>query len=177
MEALDRTTMMQVIEQNPEVKFIFWGSYKQTDLNLGGINNDEADAFIHFLETRDNVELRGVVNSEALQEQMKEADLFWLCWKIGVKSFWDGSNSHKILEYLSTGRPVAAHHVSSYVNTDLLYMLPQKENSGYADLFQQTVAVVRKGEAKTFIQNRLKTVIESSYKKKLEQIEELIDRV
>lgn len=175
MEALDRITMMQVIEQNPEVHFIFWGSYKKNDLNLGGINNDEADAFIHFLETTDNVELRGTVNSEKLQEQMKEADLFWLCWKIGVNALWDGSNSHKILEYLSTGRPVVAHHVSSYQNTGLLYMLPEKENTGYAELFQQTVELVKKGEERKLISKRLETAVEKSYSGQLAIIEKLIN--
>ncbi len=175
MEALDRITMMQVIEQNPEVQFIFWGSYQPTDLNLGGITDKDADAFISFLENKCNVELRGVVNSEELQEQMKEADLFWLCWKIGANSVWDGSNSHKLLEYLSTGKPVVAHHVSSYENTDLLYMLPVKENTGYLELFQQTVELVKKGEAKELVSKRLQTAVESSYSKKLQQIEKLIN--
>lgn len=175
MEALDRRTMMQVIEQNADVHFIFWGSYKKNDLNLGGINNAEADAFIHFLETTENVELRGVVNSEELQEQMKEADLFWLCWKIAVNVLWDGSNSHKILEYLSTGRPVVAHHVSSYQNTGLLYMLPGRENTGYTELFQQTVELVKKGEAKELISKRLGTAAEKSYSNQTGKIEQFIN--
>jgi len=177
MEALDRTTMMQVIEGNPEVKFIFWGSYQQSDLNLGGVTDKEADGFISFLENKCNVELRGAVNSEELQKQMKEADLFWLCWKIGVNSVWDGSNSHKLLEYLSTGKPVVAHHVSSYANTDLLYMLPAKENTGYAALFQQTIELVKKGEEKKVINKRLLTAVESSYSKKLQQIAKLIHEI
>ena len=37
MEALDRVTMMEVIKGNPDIKFIFWGSYKKKDLNLGGL--------------------------------------------------------------------------------------------------------------------------------------------
>lgn len=175
MEALDRITMMQVIKGNPEVQFIFWGSYQPADLNLGGVTDKDTDSFISFLEQQCNVELRGVVNSEELQKQMKEADLFWLCWKIGVNSLWDGSNSHKLLEYLSTGKPVVAHHVSSYQNTDLLYMLPVKENKGYAALFQQTVELVKKGEAKELISKRLLTAVESSYSKKLQQIEGLIN--
>ena len=106
MEALDRKTMMQVIGENPGIKFIFWGSYKPQDLNLGGVQDEDTDTFISFLEVQPNVDLRGVVSSEQLQIQMKEVDFFWLCWKIGLNSMWDGSNSHKILEYLSTGRPV-----------------------------------------------------------------------
>lgn len=175
MEALDRQTMMQVIEQNPEVCFIFWGSYKKTDLNLGGLNNKEADYFISFLQNKSNVELRGVVNSEQLQQQMKEANLFWLCWKIDMNKLWDGSNSHKILEYLSTGRPVVAHHVSSYSDRGLLYMLSTKENYSYADLFLQTVKQVKKGEYKDIISKRLKFVIENSYSKHIWRIEKLIN--
>lgn len=174
MEALDRETMMRVVEENPGVHFIFWGSYQSNDLNLGGVENSETDRFIRFLEEKCNVDLRGAVSGEMLQEQMEEADLFWLCWKIGVNSLWDGSNSHKLLEYLSTGKPVVAHHVSSYKDSDLLYMLPVKENSGYCDLFRQTVEVVRKGEDDQKISKRLQTAVQSSYKKKLELIEELI---
>lgn len=86
--------------------------------------------------------LKGIKSSDELQVQMEEADLFWLCWKIDVNQLWDGSNSHKILEYLSTGSPVVAHHVSMYQNTDLLYMLQCKKNDGYLFLFQQTLRAV-----------------------------------
>ncbi|MFT3846484.1 MAG: hypothetical protein QM725_15610 [Lacibacter sp.] len=175
MEALDRETMMRVVEENPGVHFIFWGSYQSNDLNLGGVENSETDRFIRFLEEKCNVDLRGAVSGEMLQEQMEEADLFWLCWKIGVNSLWDGSNSHKLLEYLSTGKPVVAHHVSSYKDSDLLYMLPVKENSGYCDLFRQTVEVVRKGEGKSVILKRLKHAGMNSYRQKLILIEKLIN--
>ena len=59
MEALDRVTMMAVIKGNPDIKFIFWGSYKKKDLNLGGLQDKEADAFIDFLEKSPNVDLTG----------------------------------------------------------------------------------------------------------------------
>jgi len=174
MEALDKQTMMKVIETNPDVHFIFWGSYKTKDLNLGGINNHETDAFISFLQIQNNVELRGVLNSEQLQEQMKEADLFWLCWKIGVNNLWDGSNSHKILEYLSTGHPVVSHYVSSYKNTDLLYMLPIRDNDRYILLFQKTIELVKSGESDVMIRNRLIKAVNSSYSDQIRKIEILI---
>ena len=144
-------------------------------LYLGGINSNDSDAFISFLEHQRNVELRGIVNSEQLQEQMKEADLFWLCWKIGVNALWDGSNSHKILEYLSTGKPVVAHHVSSYLNTDLLYMLHEKDNARYTELFHETIEQVKNGERKEIIFKRLATSVENSYSKKIQHIENLIN--
>ena len=174
MQALDRTTMRKVIEDNPEIKFLFWGSYKKNDLNLGGLQDMEADEFINFLESCPQVELRGMVSSEQLQLEMKEADLFWLCWKLGVNSIWDGSNSHKILEYLSTGKPVVSHYVSSYKDDNVLYMLKDKSNFEYCQLFRQTIDLVKNGENTEIVRQRLQKSIENSYSKNLEKIEELI---
>ena len=174
MEALDRLTMMEVIKVNPDIKFIFWGSYKKHDLNLGGMQDTDADTFIDFLEKSPNVDLRGVVKSEQLQQEMKEADLFWLCWNIGVNILWDGSNSHKILEYLSTGAPVVSHYVSSYKNSESLYMLSEKNNSGYVKLFSKIVNKVKEGEQTEMIKNRLSFAIDNAYLKNVEKIELLI---
>ena len=175
MQAMDRSMMKRVIESNPDVKFIFWGSYQKNDLNLGGIQDSESDEFIDFLEKSSNVDLRGVVNSELLYTQMKEADLFWLCWNTGMTHLWDGSNSHKILEYLSTGKPVVSHFVSSYADTGLLYMLNQKSNVGFEELFKQIKGLVKEGEPKEKIESRLKFAVQNSYENNVHKIAELIN--
>jgi len=177
MQAMDRNIMKHVIENNPDVKFIFWGSHRKNDLNLGGIQDAESDEFIDFLEHSSNVDLRGVVNSEQLYEQMKEADLFWLCWNTGMSQLWDGSNSHKILEYLSTGKPVVSHYVSSYKDTSLLYMLNQKTNTGFEESFKQVLGLIKEGEAKVIIENRLKFAVQNSYANNVHKIAELINHV
>jgi len=175
MQAMDRSMMKRVIESNPDVKFIFWGSYKKNDLNLGGIQDTESDEFIDFLEKSSNVDLRGVVNSEQLYAQMKEADLFWLCWNTGMTHLWDGSNSHKILEYLSTGKPVVSHFVSSYAGTDLLFMLNHKTNTGFEELFTKVKGLIKEGEPKENIENRLKFAVQNSYVNNVHKIAELIN--
>lgn len=175
MEALDRQIMRDVINANPDITFIFWGSYKKTDLNLGGVQSDDADAFIQFLKAKENVQLKGVVNSNQLLQEMTICNLFWICWKIGINNLWDGSNSHKILEYLATGRPVVSHHVSSYKNSGLLYMLPQKVNTGYTQLFSDTVQLVKKGEPQYLAHQRLNMAVQSAYANKLKIIESLAE--
>lgn len=177
MQALDRQTMMKVISQHPDVQFMFWGSYKATDLNLGGEQNESANAFISFLETQPNVELKGVVRAEALQQEIKKCHMFWLCWETGVHHLWDGSNSHKLLEYMATGCPVVAHYVSSYKGTDYLYMLPDSANSGYPALFSQTVQLLREEEPAERIEKRLQFAIDNSYAKQLSRIEEMVNIV
>ncbi len=106
---------------------------------------------------------------------MKEVDLFWLCWNIGVNALWDGSNSHKILEYLSTGRPIVSHYVSSYRNTDLLYMMPTNENESYPRFFKKIISLICQGEPEDIIKKRVQMAVESSYIKKIHTIEELIN--
>jgi len=108
-------------------------------------------------------------------KQMKEADLFWLCWKIGINALWDGSNSHKLLEYLSTGKPVVAHHVSNYRNSNLLYMLATTQNHGYRQFFEQIVEIVKKGKTEELVRKRLQKAIDNSYTKQLRRNESMID--
>ena len=174
MGALDRQTMMKVIQENSDVHFIFWGSFKPNELNADGEQEKDINQFIQFLSNQSNVDMRGIVNSEELQIQMKEADLFWICWKIDEKGIWDGSNSHKILEYLSTGKPVVSHFVSSYKDDSVLYMLRDKSNVMYPDLFQKTITLVKEGESADIVGHRLETAIQNSYSNNLSKIAELI---
>jgi len=174
MEALDRNVMRHVIIDNPSIQFLFWGSYDKNDLNLGGITTSEASEFIEFLQQQDNVRLKGVVNTGQLQEQMKEADIFWLCWDITRKALWDGSNSHKILEYLSTGKPVVSHYMSSYKNTGLLYMLSSNDNEKYAEMFSNSIKLVQEGEQASIIEQRLRCAIDNSYTEQLHRLEKLV---
>ena len=174
MEAMDRITMMSVIGDNPDILFVFWGSYKPGELNLGGLQSEEVDAFIRFLTQSPNVELRGPLDTATLQREMSRADLFWMCLKIGAKRMWDGSNSHKILEYLSTGKPVVSHMVSSYKGTGLLYMMDTADNGGYAGLFREVVARVRAGEDRTLVEKRLREVVSNTYSNHISRMEQII---
>jgi glycosyltransferase involved in cell wall biosynthesis len=177
MQAMDTKIMRQVIESNLDVDFIFWGSYKNDDLNLGGISDDVANDFISFLDKQNNVSLRGPLNSTQLQVQMKEANLFWFCYDTESNAMWDGSNSHKILEYLSTGSPVVSHYVSFYKDTGLLAMLPSKYNNGYLQLFNETAALVIAGEQKEDVQRRLQYALTNKYELNIEKIEGFIESV
>jgi glycosyltransferase involved in cell wall biosynthesis len=176
MAALDKQTMIRVINNSPTIKFIFWGTYTKQGSNLGpGFEDGEVDIFIEFLENANNVQLRGAVSSEQLQLEMKEVDMFWLCWNLKLSPHWDGSNSHKILEYLSTGKPVVSHYVSSYKDYNLLYMLPSKDSNDYEFLFNKGIEKIKMGELKADIMKRLSFAVDNSYEKQVSYIEEKIN--
>lgn len=175
MEALDREVMKNVILKNPDVDFIFWGQYNNKG-NFIGFQHPEISGFVSFLKEQQNVELRGVVSTAVLANEMQSMDLFWLCWKSG-KGMWDGSNSHKILEYLSTGKPVVSHHVLTYKNSSLLYMPPTEDNRSYQEIFAQTVNKIKSGERYELEKERIAFSLDNTYSLQIGRIEKMISSV
>lgn len=178
MQALNREIMMKVISCHSNIKFIFWGSYEENDLNLGGEKTQEANDFIIFLKNSDNVELRGTVNGLLLSKEILICNLFWICWQTNKHRIWDGSNSHKILEYMATGAPLVTHYVSSYENTELLYMLKSDDDSSkYLDLFNDVLKIIIQGEPKEKIISRLSFAINNSYVNQLRIIDQALTKI
>lgn len=175
MGGMDRQTMRKVIEANPDVKFIFWGQYDLTGGNFAAGLNEEITGFVDFLKTSSNVELRGAVTPEALSLQMSEADVFWICLRIGNGKIWDGSNSHKLMEYLSTGKPVISHYVSSYKDADILDMLPDVSNENFVEHFGRVLNRVRAGENIKSISKRINFALSNTYEKQIDRIESWIN--
>lgn len=173
-EALDRKTMQLVISQHPELEFVFWGQYEKRG-NFVAYESEEVFSFIDFLKAQPNVELRGAVLTDQLSREMQEIDLFWLCWDLQKKGVWDGSNSHKVLEYLSTGRPVVSHYMSSYKTSNLIDMLNDKSNKEFPNLFDMVVSRVMLGEPNEQMINRIEFALENTYDNNIKVIEKLVD--
>ena len=173
MEALDRETMKDVIVYFSDIDFIFWGSYEQKDANLGGTQDNSTEQFITFLKKQPNVELHGPKATEVLAKEIQKMNLFWLCWKIGINKLWDGSNSHKILEYLSTGKPTVSHYMSTYKGSKLIYTLPSKDNHDYLQLFGEALNHAISGASiVSIVKERIQFALSNTYKNQLTIIEE-----
>lgn len=173
MEALNREAMLRIVDMCSDLTFIFWGSYKPAELNLGGLQSEEANRFIEQLIARPNVQLRGAFHGQELRDQMEEADVFWLCLKLDLTEVCDGSNSHKIMEYLSTGKPVITQPVSSYRDSDLLYMMPDARDD-FAAYFKAVIERLASGEDPALARKRMEYARENSYEAQLVRIEELL---
>lgn len=173
MEALNRRDILRIVDAHPDLSFIFWGSYKPAELNLGGLQSDEANTFIEQLILRPNVQLRGAFHGHELRSQMEEADVFWLCLKLDLTEVCDGSNSHKIMEYLSTGKPVITQPVSSYRDTDLLYMMPDARDD-FAEFFSKSINRLQAEEDPLLARRRMEYAFQNSYDAQLVRIEEML---
>lgn len=175
IETIDRVSMLRVIRSHPGLRFVFWGSYKTSDLNLFGLTDEATESFLREMQALPNVEFRGPVPSEQLAAEMHEVDLLWLCWRFDDLPNRDNSNSHKILEYLSTGIPVVSHAVLSYEGSGLLYMLPMEQVHEFPSFFSRMLEQMRDGEDPALFRRRIAYALDNSYARQVDRIEAMLN--
>lgn len=136
---IDRRGLRAVIARHQDAEFHFWGPTTDRESNLDGDTAGETIAFIEFLRRTPNVVLRGVAPPSVIAREMQAMDLFLACYDIRQDAS-GGANSHKLLEYLSTGCPVVTHRVSAYRDMPhLLSMATTDDNSDFCQVFDETV--------------------------------------
>ncbi len=168
---IDRIALRDVIVRNPEVRFEFWGPYT-------GPPDPEADNFIRLLSMSRNVTLRGLVPPESIALQLQGVDAFLLCYDLAREPN-GGSNSHKILEYLSSGKVVISTHVSEYAGSPrILEMLPKNAPEGsFVALFESSIARITELNAAERMRERIQWAIGNSYEAQLKRIDEILARI
>ena len=135
---IDYPVLLQIVEENPDVKFHFYGNHS-TASNIG---TDSSKANLDYLEqikNRSNSVFHGVLCKRELALELNQMDAFLICYdpKKGQSS---GSNSHKILEFLSTGKVIFSSHFSYYEGTDLFVMNTSRvDNSLLIKLFHDGI--------------------------------------
>lgn len=110
---IDKDSILRVIERLPEVRFHFYGPY-----SLDASRHGRAQVnFIRSLQQATNVCLHGMVPQRELPALVNDSDLFFVKYQKGAS--YNGDNSHKILEYLSTGKMVVSNGLNVYLNNSL----------------------------------------------------------
>jgi hypothetical protein len=172
---IDREIFLHIISENPTIIFECWGSYQMKQSNIGGQENEEVNKFIQSLQAMKNVVLHGVVDAMALAKELNRMDAFLICYDI-KKDHSKGTNYHKIMEYLSTGKVIISNNVTTYKNkTDLLQMTSEREsNLQLPHLFKQVVNNLNYYNNSVLQQKRIAFAKENTYQKQVDRIEKLI---
>src|SRR5450755_421301 len=79
---LDRETLLQIIEENPELAFNFYGSYVVEDSNIGAGTDLKTKSFIEALSSFHQVKLHGVLRTSELAKQLNDMDILLICYDI-----------------------------------------------------------------------------------------------
>ena len=167
---LDHNTLMKIIEINSHIDFYFIGPYESS--NLSRKRNDK---LVSFLDSMPNTFLLGSKSSKLLPSYLSEFDLFLICYT-GKKNISELANPHKILEYLSTGKPIVSHYIDEYRNhRNIICMVD--DNKDLADLFSHVINNLSKYNSPDIVKKRKTIAKNNTYKKQIEKIEKFLSNI
>jgi hypothetical protein len=168
----------KIIRDNQDKEFHFWGPGSLHDNNVNGAGGDIPPGlleFIEWLKQQGNVFLRGVRDQGSLSRELAEMDAFLFLYS-PRKEMNAASNSHKLLEYLSTGKAIISTHVSNYADTDLLVMCGQEEEEKLPELFNKVINDLPLYNDMEKQKNRIAFALDNTYARQVERIQHFISR-
>lgn len=177
MEHIDHNGFMRIINDNPELRFEIWGPY------LNNINVDSKSInlkitnFIRFLSSSPNVILHGIQSQDVILTRLNSMDAFFWCYNNDTDPN-KGSNSHKVLEYLSTGKVTICTNISTYSsiqNENIIIM--GFGTSDFVNKFNSVVKNLSFYNSSELQIKRAELALNNTYGKQLTRIEALISEV
>jgi hypothetical protein len=172
---LDRNILLQIIQENPAVVFHFYGSYKANDSNIGAGTDSDTRTFIEALVDFDNVKLHGVMKTSELAGELRGMDILLICYDI-EKDQSRGTNYHKVMEYLSTGKVIVSNNITTYDREPDLIRMTKERSGNYLlpALFRETVENLDVYNAPALMQKRQRFARQNSYRNQLEVIDNML---
>ena len=181
---IDRQTLVNIINENPEVDFNFWGSTSNKKINtkgtindsLGGHNNDPGTLkFIEALNSLENVTMHGSLKPMILCSELQKMDAFLICYDI-IKDQSKGTNYHKVMEYLACGKVIISNNITTYnAHPGLLLMTASRNNNDELPaLFKQALDNLSAYNSYEKQQERIDFARQYLYKKQIIKIENFI---
>ncbi|HLI94306.1 MAG TPA: hypothetical protein VKU83_11870, partial [Puia sp.] len=173
---IDTACLLEIIRGQPAVIFEFWGSYVSADSNIGGNSDPAIENFLRELQHAPNVILHGPVPSARLAEELRRVDAFLICYDV-QKDQSKGTNYHKVMEYLSTGKVIIANNITTYRDRpDLVQMVPERDsNHSLPRLFDTVIGNIEKYNTESLRQARHSYAVDNAYQKQLDRIAGILE--
>jgi glycosyltransferase involved in cell wall biosynthesis len=163
---LHHENLFTIVSQNPHVEFHFIGPSKAN--NLGSLDNP--DNPIHRLSQFANVRFYGQMETADVARVIQGFDLFLMCYdpETAGKAV---SNTHKILEYLSTGKVVVSSRISEYDSTAIGLFEMVQSSSELPKRFKDVVAQLPSFNSPELLMLRKQFARDNGYDKQVDRIE------
>lgn len=173
---IDRETLNLIISENPNVNFNLWGVCKRGS-NIGDGEDKKSEEFIDSLEKFENVKFHGQFEARLLSKQIQNMDAFLICYDINLDHS-KGTNYHKIMEFLSTGKVIISNNVTAYANKpELVQMVASRtDNEDLPQLFKHVLNDIAFHNSATKRLYRRSYALENSYERQIEKIEKFINQ-
>jgi hypothetical protein len=172
---IDREILLTIIAENPGVVFDCWGSYQVKQTNIGGAEDEATLAFIRQLQSNKNVVMHGPVPPDKLAPALHETDGFLVCYDV-KKDQSKGTNYHKVIEYLSTGKVIISNNITTYQEQSVLVQMIRERdhNDTLPGLFKKVISRLEDYNTAGLQQQRIAFAHDNTYKKQIERISKLI---
>ncbi len=159
-----------LVKDQPDVHFYFAGSYGKS--NLSNSINEAALKEVNLLKTEINVTFLGEKLPSEIYAYMNDADILFASYN--AEEYPEIlANSHKIMGYLGSGKPVVCHEIGEYLsNKDLLYMAKTEEE--YLFLFNDVKNNLQEVSDEIHTSKRIEFALHNTYLLQLERIDNLI---
>lgn len=156
---LDWDAVEEMLIRHPEAKFTFWGPLPKGTVAppLGRIKNSPSTSF------------PGLAPTSEILAQVAGVDV-WLIPFRAEKLLGGPLNSHKVLEYLSTGKAVVMNWLEAFEGNELVNMLDRDESGGLPDLLDRVLADLDKANAPSLMQDRRSYALARTYDRHLDRI-------
>ncbi len=168
---IDREILLNIINDNPTVQFDCWGDFENRN-NLRDSENKSTDDFIEKLLSNKNVHLHGLLNPSQLADAYQQVDAFLICYDV-KKDQSKGTNYHKILEFVSTGKIIISNNVSTYQNfPELVQMVNERLNNNLLPtLFKKVIDNISKYNSIELQKKRVAFAAENTYQNQINRID------
>ncbi len=172
---LDRKILLQIVHENPGVLFHFFGIHAITQSNIGAAVDTDTHLFISRLVENGNVKMHGVLNTVDLASALNRMDALLNCYDMHLDQS-KGTNYHKVMEYLSTGKVIISNNITTYQEyPELIRMTESRENNMVLHaLFRDTITHLEKWNSPDLVNERKNFARNNTYRKQLDRIEQHI---
>jgi hypothetical protein len=168
MKFIDWDILIATIELNPTINFVFIGPDKKS--NIGGSVKFNQ---IEKIKSLKNTFFTGPLSKIDLQKTLSFFDIFLICYNHN-KFPIEVSNSHKILEYLSTGKIILSNYISTYKGSSLLEMV--EHNSLIPEKLSFIAENLNNYNNLENESERIHYALDNSYIKQIERVEKILNR-
>jgi len=156
---LDAALLEQVINENRDVEFVLVGPV------------DKDNKLYKRLSALSHVKFTGKVSYKEIPGMLDEADGLMLVYN---KTFTH--SSHKLLEYLASGKTIISTYMSEHAQTPSLVSMCQSHED-YPQHFKQVIAGIEENNSPDKMQARILFAMDNTYSRQLDKLEELIDNL
>lgn len=156
---LDTVLLEKVIEKNKNVDFLLVGPV------------DKSSGLYKRLSALAHVSFTGKVSFKEIPLILDEADALMLVYN---KTFT--YSSHKLLEYMASGKTIISTYMSEYAGFPTLVNMCYAHEQ-YPEHFQKVLTEIEENNSPANMQARIRFAMDNTYSRQLDKLEELINNM